>query len=529
VACEARLVAAYFIAVNNGSTRHFHICHDTLTQLSRPLHRQLVFRNNFVLLAAFAATLAPSSALAEGYYSGYKGAHAAGRGGAFVAKADDISAAHFNPAAFAWQKGTRIQLGNRFSYNHWAYQRAPTEDWGNPNPDGTAPIVFFDKTTNGAPVQALEPMLGVSTDFGLDDWGFALSASAPPGIGKMEFPENGGGRYMMVDRQSQIITYSASVAWKLRELFGLGVSFQWIAVPKLDYSLVVDGDPLAQSANPVSSTYDLLADVSGKDMFTFNAILGAWLRPAPNWEIGLSGQVIPSQIKTSSELTIETLGLPEDIVLRRLGEEANDVSLTLPLPMTARLGVRYYQKDDDGEIFDIEFDVGYETWSRVKTFDLDTDNLTAFYGDEDIDLGTIVIDKQWKNTINLHLGGDLRVIPNKLTLRAGTFFESAVANPDYSHIDFVSGMQLGGALGASLYFDKLEIALAYGFRGQPQLNLAEADAKVYQQRPASDCLPPYTDPAQCNEHYLGQPGPAVNAGSYGAYSHSLSVDLAYRF
>lgn len=350
----------------------------------------------------------------------------------------------------------------------------------------------------------------------------------------MEFPEDGGGRYMMVTRESQIITYSASVAWKLKELLGLGVSLQWIAVPKLNYSLVVDGDPFGGGAHPVSSPFDLLADVSGSDLFTFNAIIGAWFRPAANWEIGVSGQVVPSQIQTKSELAVTPVTLDDDIILRRNGEEANDVTLTLPLPMTARFGIRYYQKDNDGEIFDIEFDAAFETWSRVKSFDLDTNNLNADYVvdgtiAESIDLGTIVIDKQWKNTINLHLGGDLRVIPKKLTLRAGAFFESAVANPSYSHIDFVSGAQLGGAVGGSMYFGKLEVALAYGFRGQPMVTLAEADAKVYQQRPASDCEAPYTDPSTCSPEYPGQPGPAVNAGTYGAYSHSLSVDLGYRF
>src|SRR5690606_20984711 len=155
--------------------------------------------------------------------------------------------------------------------------------------------------------------------------------------GKMEFPEDGGGRYMMVTRESQIITYSASIAWKLKELLGLGVSLQWIAVPKLNYSLVVDGDPFGSGAHPGSSPFDLLAYVSGSDLFTFNAIVGAWFRPAANWEIGVSGQIIPSQIQTKSDLEVTLIGdgLDGDVNLSRDGEVANDVTLTLPLPMTA--------------------------------------------------------------------------------------------------------------------------------------------------------------------------------------------------
>jgi long-subunit fatty acid transport protein len=494
-----------------------------------------VLLKNLTSKVAFVTALTlPGTALAEGYYSGFKGAHPEGRAGAFVAKADDISAAHFNPAAFAWQKGTRVQIGNRFSYNPWSYTRAPTQDWG---VGGNGEVVTFEEVENEVPFQVLEPVLGVSTDFGLQDFGFALSASAPAGVGRMDFPldqgndEGAGGRYMMVGRESQIITYSASIAWKLKQLFGLGVSLQWIAVPKLDYSLVVDATPFGGEANPVSSDFDLLASVSGSDLFTFNAIVGSWLRPAPNWEIGVSGQVIPSKIKTTSELSVEPLSdvITEDVILRRDGAPANDVTLSLPLPMTARLGVRYYQEDSDGEIFDIEFDASYQTWSRVKTFDLETNGMTAELMGEEIPLDTITIQKQWKDTVSLHLGGDYRVIAKKLTVRAGTFFESAVADPDYSHIDFVSGMQFGGALGGSIHFGHAELALAYSLRAQPKVTVAEEDAKVYQQRPASNCEAPYTDPIQCNPNYLGQPGPAVNAGTYVASSHALSLDFSYLF
>src|SRR5690606_5703903 len=157
------LATAELSLFNRARSRHSHICRRPLTQPPRPPNGRLVLRKLFVPQALVAASLVlPSTAQAEGYYSGYKGAHAEGRGGAFVAKADDISAAHFNPAAFAWQKGTRIQLSNRFSYNHWAYQRATTEDWGNTADPGVP--TSFEKTQNGVPFQALEPMIGISTD-----------------------------------------------------------------------------------------------------------------------------------------------------------------------------------------------------------------------------------------------------------------------------------------------------------------------------------------------------------------------------
>ena len=59
--------------------------------------------------------------------------------------------------------------------------------------------------------------------------------------------------------------------------------------------------------------------------------------------------------------------------------------------------------------------------------------------------------------------------------------------------------------------------------------MSEPNARVYQQVPASACDPPYMDTNRCNPHYLGQPSPAVNAGSYRSISHYLSLALLYRY
>ena len=47
--------------------------------------------------------------------------------------------------------------------------------------------------------------------------------------------------------------------------------------------------------------------------------------------------------------------------------------------------------------------------------------------------------------------------------------------------------------------------------------------------PASACVSPYTAADGCNDHYLGQPAPAVNAGTYNATFHHLALALLYRF
>jgi len=470
-------------------------------------------RPSIRLLIVVLLLIFPSAAQAQGYFAGSKGARVAGRAGAFVAKADDLSAVELNPAGLARMPGWTMQLSNRFSYNSVSYHRDPTVDVGSPGD----PTVSFDPVQNGTPLQALDPLLGVA--FGIKDFGFALSAYAPPGIARLSFPVDGGQRYMMVARDAEILTYTASASWKYKDLFGLGATAQWVHVPKLEYSLVVDGFPGA-TIEPVASQFDMLSTVSGSDPFTLTAVVGGWIKPWPFLEFGLSGQVVPALIQASGRLNINPLNFPGGRVdLEKGGVPDDSVTLQLPLPMYARFAARYI-----GEVFDVELDASYQTWSRVDSFLLATGGMTGTLFDgmgyeiDTINVNDVVIEKRWKDSFTLALGSDVRVIEDKLTVRGGFGYESAVAPRAYSHVDFSTGHHVNGAVGASMYFGKLEVALAYGLRYQVPVSVTEAEGQVRQERPSAidDPADPTDDP------------PVVNAGRYWASSHFISLDFLLR-
>ena len=482
------------------------------------------------LLSLAVLVVGTSTSLAHaagGLFSGNKGAHASGRAGAFTARADDLTAPHYNPAGLSRLKAPLLQVGDRISYNQQEYTRAATTDW---NAAG-APVVSFEPVRNGKPWWGLDPFVGFGTRLGLEHWAFALAVYGPPGVAVQDFPVNGGQRYMMVNREALILNYTATAAWSPNDKFGLGASFQWIDVSLLKYSLVLDGNPIGTDARPVSSGLDMLATTEGSDHFTPNAVLGAWVRLSPQLELGIAGQVIPANIVTKSKLEVEPLGsgFTTGVELSRNYRPADDVELTIPLPLSARAGIRYVKAQDQQEKFDVELDLTYETWSRVDRFKLDSNGMVAEFIGQRLDVGVIELQKQWQDTFSVHLGSDVAVSPDLLTLRGGVFFESAVAQRSYMNVDFVSGPQLGGALGASVFAGPVEVAVAYNFRQQTKVSLAENDAQVYQTVPFSRCEAPYTDPATCNEHYYGQPAPAVNAGEYRAHSHVLAMDALVRF
>jgi len=483
-----------------------------------------------------AATVASPAFADGGYYQGALGARAAGRGGAFVARADDVTAVSINPAGLANLDDTVFQVGNQFAYNGYDYTRAPTIDYGQ-NPTPAQPTTFA-KVHNGTPWQAALPFVGVSSRLGLRDWDFALAAFAPPGISREQFPQDGGQRYMMVNREAIILNYAASAAWRFHDLFGVGVTLEWITVPRLDYSLVINANPAAGAANPVSSTEDILAQTRGSDWRTFNAIVGAWFRPKPSLEFGLAGQILPANIVTHSTLSLRGLALDSDgmsmlgsITTARNGGAPNsstDVTVKLPLPLLVRGGGRYRYLAGGRELFDVELDVEYETWSRANAFTVNgtvdgyplvatptSDNFKS----QHVPIATITIPKQWNNVLSVKLGGDFNLVPDRWTLRAGVYYETAASPSAYANVDFPAGAQLGGALGASLLLRRLEVALTYQLRYQPSVTVAEADARVYQQTPGGSCTAPSTDPNVCN----------VNAGTYAATSHLVSLAVIYRY
>src|SRR5580693_2823141 len=80
-------------------------------------------RTTPLVCLALAALSLPRTALAGGFELPDNGTEALGRGGAFVAKADDPTAIMFNPAGLAEQRGTRALLDGHVVMSSYSFQR----------------------------------------------------------------------------------------------------------------------------------------------------------------------------------------------------------------------------------------------------------------------------------------------------------------------------------------------------------------------------------------------------------------------
>ena len=198
-----------------------------------------------------------------------------------------------------------------------------------------------------------------------------------------------------------------------------------------------------------------------------------------------------------------------------------------------RLGARYIYLKGTKPVFDVELDFVFEAWSMINKYSVDGKNLVARIEElgeaGEVTIDKIDIPKQWKNTYSARLGGDYNVIDQLLTLRLGGFYESAATQPEYAYVDFFSYHRVGAALGASVMFHGFDISLSYSFVYQLPLSVTEEEGKVLQQKPGSPCQPPYTDPANCDSNYPGQPAATVNGGDHEARYHFWTLSLSYTF
>ncbi|MGH7297601.1 MAG: hypothetical protein ACRELB_21870, partial [Polyangiaceae bacterium] len=183
------------------------------------------------LALALGAIAAPAAA--GGFEIPDNGTEALGRGGAFVAKADDPTAIDYNPAGLAGQRGTRVLLDGHVIGSSYAFQRF-----------GTYPDSAADPATpwggHGYPKVSdqggafFAPFLAVATDFGRFDWlTVAVGAFGPSGVANRTYPFGVKGapsasRYDVIQPASTIVLPTLAVGVKAADWLDLGVSLHLV-------------------------------------------------------------------------------------------------------------------------------------------------------------------------------------------------------------------------------------------------------------------------------------------------------------
>ena len=451
------------------------------------------------------------------------GTRALARGGAFTALADDLTAIAHNPGALIKLRGTSIMLTNHTFFVDERFTRAESflaEDrFANAELYGLTPL---EEVKNESTVFPIGPVFAMGSDFGLENWVFALGAYGPNTAGAAKWPVDGGQRYMLTEMDALMFYLTGSVAFGIRDVFGVGLSAQVAMAPSMRMQLVIDGSPNStKTLNPYASANDVEAIVEVSDLFGFSAILGAWWRPIESFEVALSGRVVPVVLDADGDFTLRNVPNQTQFTDPRLEVTNSSARIQMTLAPTARLGFRYRYLQDEAELFDIELDLVYEAWSVMKSMDVELNGVINLFGG-DTETPDTQIAREWSDTLSVRLGGSVHPL-DWMTISAGAYYETGAVPPNYEHIDFMSFDRVGLSLGFGGEFGIFRFMAAYMHVFQEPRAVSEALGKVYQQRPLSPC------PDECLTDATGISGVPANAGVFKSSYDIISLSLETTF
>jgi long-chain fatty acid transport protein len=467
----------------------------------------------FKSILAF-SLLTPTALFASGLDFPDNGTIATQRGGASVLGIHDATAGFLNPGLLSRLNGFQL------TYNHnlmWANSSFDRQASSIPQVGGNGDQTGMGSSSNQNTFFPFNGLIALSYKPKASPLTFGFSVYGPNASGASSFNPQGSQRYLFTGQDALLGYAGASIAYGT-DRFGVGLTLQYATMPYLEYRMVVDGLPDSQ-LNPYQSSWDVQAKVSLSDRFSYSAIAGAWFEILPNLEIGLSGRVIPIKFNANGTVEVANTKNNSQFAPEQLKIDHPKASLEMVLPRTAKLGIRYKQKDEQTkkQKYDVEMALVFEQWSTFKDFNLQlSGQINLLPGQM---LIPVTIPKRWRDTLSLRVGGSYQ-INDRILLSAGGFYESGASPKQYAHLDFPSFDRFGGALGFSYQvLPQLDVMLGYMYVLPSSSSVDEKYAKVFQQRPLSPC------PDGCN----GYSGVPANAGTISTSTQVVTLGVNMRF
>ncbi len=455
------------------------------------------------LLASFvgaSVALFASTALASnGLESPDVGVLQIGRGGAWVARADDPLAAYMNPAAMSFQ-ASGVHLGTQLMIQRGCFSRLgadgqPQSPGNNiPGPGATGGPEPETCTTSVFPNPQIAGVFRINRE-----WAVGLAVLGPHAAGTAAWPEEveyttqsgaartqpAPNRYMLADQSAVLVFPTFSVSYAVLPELSIGAGFVW-GISSAEFVTFTEA---LSGAEDFSN--DVRAKLNVEDLFVPGFVLGvnwgvtsfldfgAWYR----WSDAIRAR---TELELTSSYWLEggtrnqspCANNPDNRCNITFDGDAGDFEFAIP--MEAKLGLRFHMPIGEDTVqpafvqregfvrdpltqerFDIEVDVTWANNSAVQDIIIQFDPGIAVKGTP----GTVPVDgnipHDWRDVLGVRLGGDVTAIPNLLALRAGGFFESKGQRDELLNLDFHMGWKAGVGGGATVRVWQVDIHAAY--------------------------------------------------------------------
>jgi hypothetical protein len=430
----------------------------------------------------------------------------AGRGGAWVARADDPLAAYFNPAGLATQSSGAHAGVHLMLLDQCFTRRGPD---GKPVPPSTtSPIPAPGAEGGPDPKVCAErgvfPNPQVAAALRLrDDLAIGLAVLGPHGVGSRQWPESipythptfgdttqpSPQRYLVTSNEAAIVMPTLSAGFTPTPGLSIGAGFVW-GIATLEV-VNFNESTSAEGGDDFNTHNDLRSRVEAVDLFIPGFVLGARWSASDRLDLGAWFKW-QDALRSKVDLTVESRywtaagrknenPCPGEEPGCNVTEVEGAGDLKLQIPMEAKLGIRYHHprrgagrlaqarstsqqvRDPMGDdLFDLELDLTWSNNSALEAIEVRFREGIAVRGTA---VGFVPLNADvphtWRDVVGARLGGDFVALPGLLAVRAGGFFESKGQDDADLNLDFDLGWRVGGGGGATVRVGPVDLSAAF--------------------------------------------------------------------
>ena len=537
------------------------------------------------------------------------GARSVSRGGAVLAKPEDPMAMSTNPAGLAFLPGNRLVTGIDLSVNQmcaapygyygWGIYTDKPSEFGNPvaldkptNPTigATYATTPLPRVCNSAPASPIPQLAwaGKVTDRLALGFGF-LAPVVVPGLqfggadGTVETPYGPRPtptRYSMVKQTAtDALAASATAAYQILPTLAAGLTAEVLMI-RAQATVVQNEFGGTQPAT------DWLANITTQDFFI--PALTASVHGRPLDFLDLTGAFHWSDdVRGSGDVVYQTNTFHRGAKTGPVPYTnppifLSEVTVRQPWSLTGGVRVHGALPDEgkrgdpmDTELWDVEVDASYSFFKRSGTttvsvgqdVTITTKEAGGAAGTNTVkekDLSSLNVDGHLKDVYTVRLGASYSLLPRKLSINAGAFYESRGVDPAYADITTFAFQRIGTGLGAVVRLGDWDLAAGYGHIFSESLNVAPPPHQNVEAAKPGDPTsgfdqrvggsfdgtgtrvggtvladPSAPDPSKADAvarktqqaavATTAQPNRVVNAGRYTAGFNILSVSVVYHF
>lgn len=463
------------------------------------------------LTAAVSVAGFAQDASAAGLYVSDRGVRPLGRGGAFVAGADDLGAIWYNPAGIVATPTSLLLDGSWIDYSVTYTRSAMTTS----APPTQTTFVQTLPTVNGG-----TPFLPIPTIAGSYRWGssqkFAVAGGVyAPDAALLSYPEDGPQRYSLISLNGSILAVVGGwFAYQPSPKFQVGAGVQMLTGflrTTVDFSACAPDHFMCAQEDP---NYDALGKLSTNPIFAPSANAGMTWIPKHIVRVGVSGQA-PFVVDSGATVDVR---LPTAVFFDNAHQNGNSAHVHLDLPPVLRVGVELRPLESD----DLRVELAYvrEFWSVQKSLDITPqgitiDGITGF--PPKFGVGPISVPRGMQDTNSVRLGGEYSYWLKgfHLAARAGVAYETSSLPTNYVTPFTIDNDKVVASLGGSIYVGehlRLDGVVSHPF--QADVNVDARAAQV-----------PIINPVKGN----ATPTDYINGGTYHADLWVIGGGLEYRF